>query len=280
MRAEGWRKVASATWRGPIDPQIYGDLEIDATELLAFLDEARAGGTRITVTHLVGRALAIALAEHPDLNVRKRGGRFVSRDDVSIFFVVALDDGRDLSGVKVRDADAKPAAAIAAELSERAARIRSGSDADFGRSKRLLSLTPRPILRLALGGVAWLTSDLGVDLRRFGLRSHQFGSAIVTSVGMFGVQHAYAPLSPLYRVPFLALVSEVAPKAVVVDGDLAVRPVLTVSATMDHRYVDGAHAARLAKSVRRYLENPRAYEPPLAAEPQPPVTDQAPRGAA
>ena len=38
---------------------------------------------------------------------------------------------------------------------------------------------------------------------------------------------------------------------------------LTVSATMDHRYLDGAHAASLAHSVRAYLDDPRAYEPPL-----------------
>ncbi len=221
---------------------------------------------RLTVTHLVGRALAHALAENRDLNVRKRGAQFLERDGVSIFFVVAVDEGRDLSGVKVRDADRKSALEIARELSERAARVRGGA-AELGGAKGLLAATPLPALRLVLRLATWLTSDVGVDLRRFGLPSEPFGSAMVTSVGMFGVQHAYAPLSPLYRVPFVALVSEVTPKPVVVDGDVVARPVLRISATMDHRYVDGAHAARLAKSVRRYLENPRAHEPPLTGVP-------------
>ena len=268
MRAEGWRKVASATWRDPRDPQIYGDLEIDATELLAFVSDVReTTGTRLTVTHLVGRAVARALAENPELNVRKHRGRFVPRDGIAIFFVVAVDEGRDLSGVRVRDADAKSAVEIAEELRARAARIRSGEDADFGRSKRVLALTPVPGLGLALRLVTWLTSDLGLDLRRFGLRSHPFGSAMVTSVGMFGVQRAYAPLSPFYRLPFLALVGEVTEKPVVLDGEIVARPILTIAATMDHRYLDGSHAARLAKSVRRYLEDPRAQEPPLAEAP-------------
>jgi pyruvate/2-oxoglutarate dehydrogenase complex dihydrolipoamide acyltransferase (E2) component len=215
----------------------------------------------------VGRAVARALGENRDLNVSKRGGRFIARDSVAIFFVVALAGGKDLSGVKVRDADRKSAVQIAEELTERATRIRTGDDADLARSKRILALTPGVVLRAALRLVTWLTSDLGLDLRRFGLRAHPFGSAMVTSVGMFGVQHAYAPLSPFYRVPFLALVSEVAAKPVVVDGEVAVRPILTVSATMDHRYLDGSHAARLARSVREYLENPRTYEPPLAHRP-------------
>ena len=268
MRAEGWRKVASATWRGPLDPQIYGDLEIDATGLLAFVEEARAAtDVHLTVTHLVGRALAHALAENPDLNVRKRGGKFIPRDDVSIFFVVAVDGGKDLSGVKVRQADRKSALDIARELTERAGRIRTGEDAGFGRSKTVLKRTPLPVLRPVLSLTTWLTSAVGLDLRRLGLRAEPFGSALVTSVGMFGVQHAYAPLSPFYRVPFLALVSEVGPKPVVVDGEVVARPVLTVSATMDHRYLDGAHAARLARSVRGYLEDPRAFEPPLPRQP-------------
>jgi pyruvate dehydrogenase E2 component (dihydrolipoamide acetyltransferase) len=59
----------------------------------------------------------------------------------------------------------------------------------------------------------------------------------------------------------------VVPKPVVRDGEVVALPILTVSATMDHRYLDGAHAARLARSVRGYLEDPRAFEPPLPRRP-------------
>jgi pyruvate dehydrogenase E2 component (dihydrolipoamide acetyltransferase) len=83
---------------------------------------------------------------------------------------------------------------------------------------------------------------------------------MVTSVGMFGVQKAYGPLAPLYRIPVLALVSEVTEKPVVREGEIVARPILTVTATMDHRYLDGAHAVRLARSVRAYLEDPSAFE--------------------
>ena len=84
---------------------------------------------------------------------------------------------------------------------------------------------------------------------------------MVSSVGMFGVQKAYGPLAPLYRIPILALVSEVTKKPVVIDDEIVARPILTVTATMDHRWLDGAHAARPARSVRSYLENPAAFEP-------------------
>jgi pyruvate/2-oxoglutarate dehydrogenase complex dihydrolipoamide acyltransferase (E2) component len=38
---------------------------------------------------------------------------------------------------------------------------------------------------------------------------------------------------------------------------------VNLSATMDHRYVDGFHAARLAKTAREYLEDPKRFEPAL-----------------
>ena len=93
-RATGWRKVAVAVWRGPRDPQIYGDLEVDATAIEAFIAEARrATGVHVTVTHVVGKAIAHALGENPDLNVRLHRGRFVPRESVDIFFVAAV--GKD-----------------------------------------------------------------------------------------------------------------------------------------------------------------------------------------
>jgi pyruvate dehydrogenase E2 component (dihydrolipoamide acetyltransferase) len=241
----------------PRDPQIYGDIEVDAGAVLKFIEDVRtATGTRVTVTHVVGKAVAHALAQHPELNVYLSRGRFVPHESVDIFFVVAVDDGRDLSGVKVREADRKSVAEIAEELSSRAAKIRTGDDTDFGKTKRLLDAIPMPLLRLGLRIADRLTGDLNVDLKRHGLPREAFGGAMVTSVGMFGVQRAFGPLSPYYRIPLLALVGEVTPKAVVVDGEIVARPILNISATMDHRYLDGAHAARLSKTVRAYLESP------------------------
>ena len=210
-----------------------------------------------------------ALAEHPELNTRLVGGRFIPRESVDIFFIVSTEGGKDLSGVKVVNADRKHVVEIANELAARVARVRTGDDAELGKGKSLLDATPTwllgPVLRLG----TWLTADRNVDLKRFGLPRQAFGSAMVSSVGTFGVHHAYGPLSPLYRVPVLALVGEIEPKPVVVDGEIVARPMLTVSATMDHRYLDGSHAARLGKSVRAYLENPGAFESPLKVPAEP-----------
>ncbi|HET7856373.1 MAG TPA: 2-oxo acid dehydrogenase subunit E2 [Gaiellaceae bacterium] len=258
MRAQGWRKIASATWGRPNDPQIYGDLEVDATRLLSFIDEARrVTGVRITVTHAVGKALARALSEQPHLEgPRPRGGP----QTVDIFFVVAIEGGKELSGVKVKGADRMSIVEIAAELAQRAGRIRAGEDTEIGMSKRLLAVTPVWLLRPVLTFASWLTGEKGFDLRRLGMPRRAFGSAMVSSVAMFGVQKAYGPLASLYRIPILALVSEVTMKPIVVDDRIVARPILTVTATMDHRYLDGSHAASLGRSVGAYLTDPAAFE--------------------
>lgn len=263
-RIKGWRKIAAAAWDRPNDPQIYGDLELDVSEALAFIAESRdKAAVRVTMTTMVGRALAKALADHPDLNVRMYRGNFIRRDSVDIFFIVSAEQGAELSGVKVVDADKKGAIQIAQELAARAGTIRSGNDSELGKTKKVIGSTPRWLLGSSIRLSSWLTTDRDLDLKRFGLPRQAFGSTIVSSVGMFGVQRAYAPLAGYYRVPFLVLVGEVADRAVVIDEEVVVRPMLTLTATMDHRYIDGYHAARLARSVRAYFAAPRAFEPPL-----------------
>jgi pyruvate dehydrogenase E2 component (dihydrolipoamide acetyltransferase) len=261
-KIRGWRKITSATWGPPNDPQIYGDLEIDATAALEFIEKARGtSAPKLTVTHLAGKAIAYALGQHPDLNVRMYRSHFVHRDTVDIFFIVSMGAGSELSGVKVERADEKPVIEIARELAERADRIRNDDDVEFGKTKQMLDRTPRRLLGMSLRVAAWLTADRDLDMKKQGLPRQAFGSAMVSSVGMFGIQHAYAPLSPYYRIPFLILVGEVAMKPTVIDNEVVARPMLTISATMDHRYLDGFHAARLANSVRAYLNDPGAFEP-------------------
>ena len=261
-KIRGWRKITSATWGHPNDPQIYGDLEIDAGEILSFIEEVRSKtDVKLTVTHVAGKAMAHALAENPDLNVRMYRGHFIQRDTVDVFFIVSMGAGSELSGVKVVSADDKPVVEIARELAGRATRIRNDEDVEFGKTKSMLDKTPRRLLGVSLKAAAWLTADRDLDLKKQGLPRQAFGSVMVSSVGMFGIQHAYAPLSPYYRIPFLVLVGQVEEKPAVVEGQIVARPLLTISATMDHRYLDGFHAARLAKSAREYLENPRKFEP-------------------
>jgi pyruvate/2-oxoglutarate dehydrogenase complex dihydrolipoamide acyltransferase (E2) component len=263
-RLRGWRKIAAATWGRPTDPQIYGDVVVDAAAILDFVHRARqVTSARVSVTHVVGKALAHAFAEHPDLNGYQSRGKFTLRDQIDIFFIVSAEEGTELSGVKVEHADRKSVVEIAEELAERSTRIRSGRDEEFGKTKRILATVPPKPLSVLMRLAAWLAVDRNLDLPALGARRQAFGSAMVSSVGMFGIQRAYAPLAPYYRVPFLVLVGQVQQRAAVRDGFVMARPILELNATIDHRYLDGFHAGRLARSLEAYLHDPAAHEPPL-----------------
>jgi pyruvate dehydrogenase E2 component (dihydrolipoamide acetyltransferase) len=98
---------------------------------------------------------------------------------------------------------------------------------------------------------------------------------MVSSVGMWGVSRASSPLAAYYKV----LVGDVEQRPAARAGQVVVRPMLTVTATFDHRRVDGLHAARFARAARDYLEHPDKYEATadvrLVAE-SPVVRDQRP----
>jgi pyruvate dehydrogenase E2 component (dihydrolipoamide acetyltransferase) len=251
-------------WQAPNDPQIYGAFEVDARNARRFIAEAEAQGQHITATHLVGRAVSHALRVVPDLNVRIVGTRAIPRPSIDIFFITAVAAGNDLSGVKVSEVDRKSAAQVAHELSERAQRLKTGGDAEFMRSKRLLDRLPRAALRAALRASALLTERLQLELPALALHKSPFGSAMITSVGMFGLPQGFAPLAWMYDVPVLVLVSEIVERPVVVDHQVVARPVIPLTATIDHRYVDGFHISRAMGALRAYLEDPAAFEPPFA----------------
>ena len=74
---------------------------------------------------------------------------------------------------------------------------------------------------------------------------------------------AYGSHTHYYRVPLLVLVGAVRKVPAAIHDQVAVRPVLTLTATFDHRYVDGFHAAQFAGAIRGYCEAPARFEPEL-----------------
>jgi pyruvate dehydrogenase E2 component (dihydrolipoamide acetyltransferase) len=261
----GWRRIANAIWGPPDDPQIYGSFDVDATNLLAFTRRAARAGHELTPTHLVGCATAHALRAVPALNVRLRGGHAVARDRVDVFFITTVSAGSDLTGVKVEAVDRLSAVEVAARVRDAAERLRAGDDPGFERSKSLSRRLPVPILHVALRAAAYAAGELGWSIPAVGVSAEPFGSAMVSSLGSLGLPVAFVPIAWMYRVPLIVVPGAIVRKPVAVDERVEVRPVLPVSVTLDHRYVDGAQLAGALAAFREYLEDPARFEPPLGA---------------
>jgi len=257
--ATSWRRLALGTWSAPDNPTVYGTIEVDMTESLALIERLReADGLHVTVTHLVAKALALGLHDHPDGNGLIIGKRLYKRDEVDIFCQVASEDGRDLSGVKLLGVDRMPIRQIAEKLNSRVALLRARKDREVEQSKASLARIPDWLLGPAMKTVSYLLYECGLDLRRFGIAYDQFGSAMVTSIGSIdaGLGLALAPLVPFSHVPIVVLVNNIQRRPAVVGDQILIRPMLTLGCTFDHRFIDGVTGARIASSLRRALTHP------------------------
>lgn len=249
--------MAVHAWGRPRDPTVYGVLELDATRALAYVERRRReGGAKVTLTHLVGKAAAVAIAERPEVNAIVRRGRLYLRDTIDIFFQVAFEEGENLAGAKVARANEKDVVQIAEELAERARRIRERKDDPTQQSARMLSHLPPLLVRLAMRAGEVLTYDFDLNLKRLGIPYDAFGSCMVTSVATFGLTVGQAPLFPPGRVPIVLTVGAVQDAPLAVEGRVEVRPVLTIGAAFDHRVADGYQAGRMARRFREVLEDP------------------------
>ena len=80
------------------------------------------------------------------------------------------------------------------------------------------------------------------------------GTFTITNLGMFDID----AFTPVMNPPELAIlgVGRIAPRPVVLEGEVVVRQMVTLSLAFDHRLVDGAPAARFLQRIKRLVENP------------------------
>jgi pyruvate dehydrogenase E2 component (dihydrolipoamide acetyltransferase) len=257
----GWRRVAVHAWRPPRDPSVYAIVDVPVQGALAYIDRVReATGARVTVTHMVARAVALGIRAFPQLNGIVARRRILLRETVDIFIQVATQGGRDLSGFKVVRADEKTVVDIAREVEQRVELLRTRRDKQVERTKSILDRIPMPILGPVMRTIAYLIYDLDLDLSRFGIVKDEFGSAMVSNIATFGLSTAMAPLVPFSRTPLVVLVGQVEQRAVVEDGDIVARPMLTLGVTFDHRFMDGYQGGKMADLMRAYMSDPEQYE--------------------
>jgi pyruvate dehydrogenase E2 component (dihydrolipoamide acetyltransferase) len=261
-----FRKIALGTWETTYDPTIYGTMRLRMDKAVDYIAKFREKhGKKITVTHLVTKAVALGLKECPEANGVLRWNRIYKRKriDVSLLVLMIADGKADLSSAKIMDADQKSLVQIVDEVEERARKIRERKDKDLEKTRQSMRWVPFLFMNRFLKILSFLLYTLNLDLRWLGLPRDPFGSAIVTSIGSIGLELAYVPLSPYTRVPMFIAPGEITDEPVIQDGQVVPAKLMNVNATFDHRLIDGAHAAVLSKTVRKVLENPFEHLDPV-----------------
>lgn len=255
------RNMMISTWSDPSDPSIHCELDCDARKIPAFLEKlSKETGEKLTVTHLVVKALGLTLREAPGLRGRLLFSRYVPFDTVDVSCLVVMEKSENLSVTTVRNVDHLPMKDIAVKVRGAARTLRAEKDKDFEKSVKAQARLPTCLLRTVAWFAGYVSNSLGIDVSALGSKRFHFGSCMVTSLGSIGLDKACVPLTPFARTPMLVSVG-LMKMAPVVEGegdDCKVVPRLTLplGITIDHRFVDGAHTLNMARNLRRIIENP------------------------
>jgi len=114
----------------------------------------------------------------------------------------------------------------------------------------------RRVDRLSLSEVAAAREDMVERARTGKLRPEDLsgGTFTITNLGMYGVDVFNAILNGSQAA--ILAVGRIAERVVPVNGQPAVRPMMTLSVSFDHRVVDGARGAQFLETLADLIEEP------------------------
>ena len=202
-------------------PHVTSFVEADVTNLVLWRDKVKGAfekreGQKLTFTPIFVMAVAQAIKEMPMINVQVDGQTIIKKKDINIGMAAALPSGNLIVPV-IRNADRLNLTGLAAAVNDLANRARAGK------------LTPDEI-----GG----------------------GTYTITNVGTFGNVLG----TPIINQPQVAILATgaIKKKPAVLEtpaGDvIAIRHMMFLSHSYDHRVVDGALGGKFVRRVADILE--------------------------
>src|SRR6266545_7871725 len=219
------RKGIAVHMRRSLDTSAHvtSAIEVDMSKVSAIRAKLKkeyqqSYGVNPTYLIFVARAAAETLREYPWINGEIRGDQIVTRSYVNLGFAVELQDGKGLIVPVVKNAETLNLLGMAKAVTDIAQRARD---------KKLL---PDEV---------------------------QGGTFTITNPGGYGTFHG----TPVISQPQAAILGTyaVVKRPWVVQDELgedviAIRPIMNLTLTYDHRLVDGALAGRFLRDLRQKLQ--------------------------
>jgi 2-oxoglutarate dehydrogenase E2 component (dihydrolipoamide succinyltransferase) len=199
-------------------------IEVDMSRVVALRGKLKpefqkSYGVNPTYLIFIARAVTETLREYPWINGEIRGDQIVTRNYVNLGFAVELTEGKGLIVPVVKQAESLNLLGMARAVTDIAERARNKQ------------LTPDEV---------------------------QGGTFTITNPGGYGTFHG----TPVISQPQAAILGTYAlvKRPWVVEDELgkdviAIRPIMNITLTYDHRLVDGALAGRFLHSLREKLES-------------------------
>ncbi|MGB9490367.1 MAG: dihydrolipoamide acetyltransferase family protein, partial [Terriglobales bacterium] len=142
-----------------------------------------------------------------------------------------------------------------------ASNIRANDDIDIGLAVAVEDGVVAPVIRhadrVSLGEIARQRLDLADRARSGKLRPADLtgGTFTISNLGMFGVDSFTAIIIPPQAA--ILAVGAIADRVLAIDGQPAVRAMMTLTLSSDHRVIDGARAAVFLRDLAGAIGDPR-----------------------
>jgi pyruvate dehydrogenase E2 component (dihydrolipoamide acetyltransferase) len=139
-------------------------------------------------------------------------------------------------------------------------KIRFYEDADVGVAVAIDEGLITPVVRGAnkkgIAQIAKEVKELAGRAREKKLAPEEYTGATfsISNLGMFGIKEFTAIINPPEAAIFA--IGGASPTAVVRDGEIVIRHLMSVTMSCDHRVIDGATGAKFLKTFKQMLENP------------------------
>lgn len=261
-----WRRSATAIYKKSVDGRLYGTFEMEMDAVMEYIAKQKDKGIRLTITQIIIAAIGRVLAlDIPDTNAYISRGKIYDRENVGVYTAVNKGGKNEMGGFVLRDIEHKSIFDISKEMEERVGQSRKdGHEEGAGQKKNLLAGLPWPLRNWLFNFVRWWHIILGKEFKSMNITHDAFGSAMVTNIGTHDLQFGFPALLPIANIPLILAIGKIEPRPVVRDGEIVIRHIMPVGATLDHRLFDGAQGGILATSARRYILDPECLETPAA----------------
>lgn len=255
-----WRKVASTIYKKPVDSKIYGTVELDVTELEKYISQKRKNGVKTTLTYILTLIVGRAIREEvPELNTFVKRGKIKQREQVDATVSVLLPGGQ-MGSVKVENADQLTIAELSDKIAEKIRDSRKGNENNTMQSKSMLANVPWPFRNWLFKLYRTVTIHWGISMPVIGLDSNSFGSYVISNIGSVGLDTGYGSLLPSSNVSVVFILGSIIKKPVIINDKIVPRRIMALSATLDHRVVDGSHGGKMFRQIKHYIKHPELLD--------------------
>ena len=217
--------------------------EVDMTATQDIIARCRARGVKLTYTHVIARASALALSRHPELVRIMLGKRTVAYPD-TIELGVSVSSELSLSAeptLIVQDAGRKELLQLAEEITVKAAEVRAAFAGEREQARRFVRFIPFEFLR------KWLVRKMKSRM-----------SMIRENVGLF---HITSVPRLQYAIPLVCpgtgalCITRVEDRVVARDGKPVVLPTTRLGLIGDHRVWKGTESSIVITEIKKILES-------------------------